>query len=182
MSKYQREINLILAQLKSGDKSKQQELYNKTYNHLRMIALRFAVNKDDYEDILLEAYLRIFRYVGSVDLTKDGYNWMCKVVQNVAYDFNRKYTYNLSLDDPNLNLEPDLSELFSFLEEKIVDKNLLEHEINKLTALEKEIIYLKFWQGLTYSQIAYKVDSKKPTVYKKIQSIIKKIRKNLKQI
>ncbi len=72
MSRFRNKINKLLYCLQMGDKSKQQELYNYTYNNLKVIALKYAVDKNDYEDILVEAYLRAFKYVGTADINRDG--------------------------------------------------------------------------------------------------------------
>ena len=34
--------------------------------------------------------MKLFKNIGSFDKDKDGYNWMCKIVQNCAYDINKK--------------------------------------------------------------------------------------------
>ena len=47
MSKYRNEINSILSDIQKGDTSKQQILFDKTVNFLRIIALKYALDKND---------------------------------------------------------------------------------------------------------------------------------------
>lgn len=170
MSKFQREINTILYEIKCGDKSKEKELFNVTYNYLKVIALRYAVDKNDWQDILLETYSRALKYIDNFDLTKDGYNWLCKITQNVAYDFNKQV-------EPNEPLEELKNEEVYFIEDSIVNRSFVTDELSKLPIYEQKLIYLKFWGNLSYSEIAKEVNGKKSTVHKQINTILKKLNK-----
>ena len=171
MSKFRNEINHILLCILRGDNSKKQILCEKTYNHLKAIALKYAIRKDDYEDILIEAYLRIFQYIHSVNLKKDGYNWMCKIVQNVAYDFNKSTSLSEIAYSGN--------DEFHFLEDELIDRNILFEEIKQLSRSDQELLYLRFWEGLSYSKIAKKVNGKKSSIHKHILKLVEKISINL---
>ena len=171
MSKYRNEINSILSDIQKGDTSKQQILLDKTVNFLRIIALKYALDKNDYEDILIEAYLRIFKYINSFNIKKDGYNWMCRIVQNVAYDFNSQTVSNLPLT------ELTFSSIIGDEIDKFIAKDELFSIICNLSAQEQNLIYLRFYEGLTYLEIAKMLNSRKSTVHKQINTILKKLRK-----
>lgn len=173
MSKLRDNVNLILYELQRGDTSKQQVLFDYTYNYLKIIALKYAYDKNDYEDILIEAYVKVFRYIKTVDINMDGYNWLCKIVQNVAYDYNKKYVSTVPFSD--LSNEPILGEL----EDNILNKDAFLKEVYKLSVSDQRLIYLKFYRDLPYSEIAKIVNSKKSTVHKRVSIIIDKIRENL---
>lgn len=176
MKDFNKNVNLILRDLKKGFKQKQKELFDYTYNHLKIIALTYAKNKNDYEDILVDAYLKAFKYVDSFNERKNGYNWLCKIVQNVAYDYNLKYTNEDSLSD--ITIEP--SDFFNF-EEKFLDESVLLSEINKLSSSDRELLYLKFWKNLSYREIAKHLNLKKSTVHKKISELITLLKNKLGQ-
>ena len=99
MSILRKDVNKVLIKIKKGDEESKNVLFEKTYNHLKSIAYPYVCNKADVEDVLIEAYLRIFQYVATFDSNKDGYNWMCKIVQNVARDWDKNFFQNLSLED-----------------------------------------------------------------------------------
>ena len=169
MSKYQHQINFIIQAIQRGDKSQEKKLYELTYNYLKIIALKYAFDKNDYEDILIESYLRIFKYIGTADTKKDGYNWLCKIVQNVAYDFNKGYVPNIPLD------EISLTAVVGDFRDSIEQKDVVVREICKLSIEKQKLLYLKFYEGLSYSQIAKELKSKKSTVHKQIAAILKEI-------
>ena len=99
MSILRTEVNKILIKIKKGDEESKNVLFEKTYNHLKTIAYPYVRNKDDVEDVLVEAYLRMYQYVSSFDPKKDGYNWMCKIVQNVARDWDKGFFQSVPIED-----------------------------------------------------------------------------------
>ncbi len=171
MSKYQNEVNLIIRKIQRGDKSRQNELYALTFNKLKIIALRYAFDKNDYEDILMEAYIRIFRYIDTADTKQYGYNWMCKIVQNAAYDINKRNLPSISLD------EISLTSVVGDFRDRIEQRDEIVREICKLSDYEQRLFYLKFYECKSYSQIAEIVKSKKSTVHKQTTAILKKLDK-----
>lgn len=78
MSILRNEVNKILKGIKEGDVSKQQELIESTCNFLKVISYKYLYNKDDVEDVVMEAYMKVYRSIDSCDLSLDGYNWICK--------------------------------------------------------------------------------------------------------
>ena len=170
MSRFRNEINSIIKDLQSGRTDRWQDLYNFTFNHLKVIALCYAENKDDWEDILNEAYLRIFKYIQTADLKKDGYNWLCKIVQNVAFDFSQKV--QSSNYDAN----------FSFLEieKDIIEKDALLMEISKLSKEDRRLLCLRYWENKTYREIARVLKMSKSVAHKRITILTNILEEKLK--
>ncbi len=173
MSKHGEYVNKLLKKIKKGDHKAFKELYNCTYNHLRVVACRYLRNLGVIEDVMQELYMRVYKYVQNADLEKDGYNWMCKIAENCAYEFNKLSVE--SADSDLIDEYRDPKELFSLLEDKL--------DINKaiLTLSEEEIsiLYKRFWEDSTYETIAEELNSKKSTIHKKIKLILEKLRKEL---
>ena len=89
MSTLRGEVNKLLSGIKAGKEDSKEKLFELTYNHLKIIARCYVHNKNDIEDVLQIAYLKVFRYINAIDVSKDGYNWLCKIVQNEAYRFGK---------------------------------------------------------------------------------------------
>lgn len=174
MSKFRVEVNAILKKIKCGDNLKKQDLFDITYNHLKVIALRYAIDKNDYEDILLETYVRAFKYINNFDSKKDGYNWLCKIVQNVAYDYNHKIETTVPLEYKRGNNN-------FFKEQDFEERDELILEIIKLPLYDQKLLYMKFWEDLSYSEIAEILKSKKSTIHRQTSIIIKKLMNKLKK-
>lgn len=173
MSFFRRDINGILSRIQNGDQSAKAELFEKTYNHLKVIAYRYLRDKNDVEDALSETYLKAFSSVDAFDKSKDGYNWLCKIAQHTAYDLNEKTLACLSMDErlaaaDETDFEAALSqsdEIWRWL------KNYDERD--------RRIVYLKFWENYSYSEIAKLMGMKKSNVHKRVSVVTSEILKKI---
>ena len=169
MSILRKDVNKILIKIKKGEEESKNVLFEKTYNHLKRIAYPYVRNKADVEDVLVDAYLRIFQYVSTFDPKQDGYNWMCKIVQNVAWDWNKQYSQEMPFDD----IAPS-SQIIE-TEELIADKDEVERWLRSYSERDRKMMYLRFWENRTIEEIAKALEMKKSNVHKRISKILKEI-------
>ena len=163
------EVNKILIKIKKGDEKSRNVLFQKTYNHLRIIAHPYVRNKDDIDDVLLEAYLRMYQYVSSFNPKKDGYNWMCKIVQNVARDFDRDFFQRVSLED----IEEKVQVIET--EDQIVLRDEVERWLKPYPERDRKMMYFRIWENRTIEEIAEALGMKKSNVHKRISKILDEI-------
>ena len=171
MSKFRIEINNILHKLQKGDTSLQEILFYKTYNYLKVIAFKYTYNKNDIEDVIIDAYVRIYQYIHTFNRLKDGYNWMCKIVQNVAYGFNKESGVVQYVEND--------SGIFGKYCEALENKWALMQELARLEKNDQQLIFLKYWENLTCREIARKLKMSKSTVHRRILGILEILRKKL---
>ena len=172
MSLLRGEVNRILKKLKSGNNAMMQELYQVTANHLKVIAYQYIFNKNDWEDVLMETYIRVQKYIQTFNDEKDGYNWLCRIVENIAHDMNRKNHREIPSEDEYLAFCVDNTMLESFKNDELL------RALSTRTSLEQELVYLKFYRGLTYKEIAVVVGRKVGEVKLHIKTAINEIRKD----
>lgn len=171
MSILRKDVNEVLIKIKSGDEESKNVLFEKTYNHLKSIAYPYVRNKADVEDVLIEAYLRMYQYVATFDPKKDGYNWMCKIVQNVARDWGKDFFQGVSLEDVKPN------GLMIEMEEMIATKDEVQRLLQSYSDRDRKMMYLRFWENRTIEEIAQALEMKKSNVHKRISKILKEILK-----
>lgn len=180
MSKHKRKINKLLELLKNSKdtcpkevrNTYLKELYDMTYNHLLIVAGAYLVDKSEREDVVNAAYMKALQYIKSYDTEKDGYNWLCKIVQNIAYDFNKqKKPVESYTDKVYTQEEKKVDELF----EVWIEISELYETINLLPKIEQKMIYYRYWEDMTYNEIAEKLGIKRTVVYDTIKRSIKKI-------
>lgn len=165
------EVNKILSRLKNGE-NRFEKLYDTTYKHLLIIARMYIRDKSLAEDALSEAYISAYKNIDVFSEDKNGYNWLCKIVQNKAYNINASTKNYEKLDE---NLE-DISNSF----DDLIDKCDMGKILNQLNSQEKELIYLKFFEDKTYQEIADIKKVSAPMIHKNVKRILKKIEKILK--
>ncbi|MBO4764946.1 MAG: sigma-70 family RNA polymerase sigma factor [Bacteroidales bacterium] len=71
-----------------GDNAARKELYLTYGPRMRALCRRYAANAADAEDLLQEAFIKIFRVIGRFKWTRPGslYSWMARVALNMAID------------------------------------------------------------------------------------------------
>lgn len=173
MSKYAKEVNKCLERLKRGDDSQYQALFGITWNHLCVVAKYYLKNKSYCDDVVMEVYERVMKYISSYKEGMDGYNWLCKITQRVAYSFNKKdRIFENSVEIEESDAEEDFT--------NIVDiKTDLDKIIKNLDPESRKIIVGYFYLNFTYEEIGKKLGKSKSVIYKQIKRILKKIKKFL---
>ena len=177
MSFFGKDINKILSRMQAGDERAKEELFEKTYNHLKAVAYRYLHDKNDAEDVLSNVYLKVFSSIKAFNKEKDGYNWLCKIVQNEAYDFNKKATSDLPIEDEILGTWQ------SDFDEGLAQTDEIWRWLKEYDERDRKIIYLKFWEEYSYAEIAQTLNMKKSNVHKRVSKIIAEIlEKNKNQV
>ena len=73
-----------------NNRQAQQELYNRFVYMMKGICLRYAQNEVEAEDILQEAFIRIFKNLNSYSSTGPLGAWARKITVNMALEQYRK--------------------------------------------------------------------------------------------
>ena len=88
----------------AGKRSAQSALYRKCSSVMMTICLRYAQNRDEAEDILQEAFLKIFQSIRSYRKEGSVEGWMKRVFINHAlnyYRMNKKMPFFEDIDHIN---------------------------------------------------------------------------------
>lgn len=174
--KYRRKVNEILKEYQAGDLSRGDELFQETRNHLKYVAYMYAYDKRDWQDILSDAYLRVHTFINNFDPKKDGYNWLCKIVQNVAYDYNKKNPAFASLSE--------LEQLRHFdycIDERLTTNDEVMRLLESLGLRDRRMIILRFFFGKTYAQIGEILHMTGANAHKQVKRILETLRANVEE-
>lgn len=139
-------------------------LYNYIY--------RMTRSRHDVEDILQEVFLKIFKNIQRIDFSKNYKSFIYKVARNSTLDFLRKRK-----DEYELNEEVMSGEDISY--RKIETKDRIEKALQSIRMEEREIILLKYIQGLKISEISEILEIPENTVKVRIFRAVRKIRKHM---
>ena len=169
MSFLGKQTNEILLRIKQGDEASKNELFNFTYNHLIIVAQKYLNNKSNAEDVVSSAYLKAFSYINSFESTQDGYNWLCKIVQNLCFDFNKKDKQWVPFEKV-ANIAHSID-----IETHIEKKDTIQTYLSSYSEQEQYFIYLRFWENRSFAEIAKLTGRKKSYVHKRVSKILKEI-------
>lgn len=75
-----------------GDNAARRELYETYSARLLSLCRRYVPDEADAEDLMQDAFVKIFRVIGRFRWTRPGslYSWMARVALNLAFDSIRK--------------------------------------------------------------------------------------------
>lgn len=75
-----------------GDNAARRELYETYGSRLLALCRRYAADAAEAEDLMQDAFVKIFRVIGRFRWTRPGslYSWMARVALNLAFDSTRK--------------------------------------------------------------------------------------------
>lgn len=101
----------LIAKCIEGDQQAQRELYNRYASKLMPMAMRYAKSQADAEDILQDAFIKIFRGLESFRKEAQFLTWMKRIVINTSINHNRKKLYQepmLDIEKTTLHVEQEL--------------------------------------------------------------------------
>lgn len=162
------DYKLIQLALKNGDQKAYAELLSRYRESVYFMMLRMCNNKDDAEDLTIEAFGRAFKRLEQYTPNFAFSTWLFKIASNNAIDFlrNKKKNNSLSLDS---KMENDEGQEFSKNiksptldpEENIIKKqkiDVLRDVVEKLKPRYKELVKMRYYEELSYEEIAAKLD------------------------
>lgn len=162
-------------------------LFTEYFSELQRYVLNFTSSKDFAEDSAQQSFMKLCKAKPSFENAESAKYWLKTVAKNCLFTFhkkNKKYIFADSqeaiLEVENLHPMIDFSSGFENLaksEEESFYKTTLVNLMNKLTKKQKEVLRLRYFENLTYEQIAKKTKNKVTNV----GFLINEGKKNLKK-
>lgn len=168
MSRLAKDVNRCLIAMQNGDLHKFEDLYKLTYNHMKSVALLYLTNKSLCEDVVEDIYVKFFKYYYSYQIGADGYNWMCKAAEHIAFNYNKiekEKNGNVNLDD----IAPPADPINAY--ENSDMRISLDAIFETLGEPNRTIAIHRYYLGETMEQIGRIVGMGKVAVYKRLQKI-----------
>ena len=164
----------LLFQIASGSKEALAQLYAETKSAVYGFALSILKNSHDAEDIMQEAYIRIYANAHTYKAQGKPLAWILTIVRNLALMKLReqKRITTLSPEDweiPDVTYGPDDNRL------------LVSTLLNRLTDQERQIVVLHSLTALKHREIAALLDLPLPTVLSKYHRALEKLKKSMKE-
>ena len=172
MDKLVLKINKIIVRIGKGDTYALDELFCITGRMLLFMAKKYLLDNSYAEDLVSETYLKVAKSAEGFDPKHNGLNWLYKIVKNGALNYNMRNKTHDSVElDENIGKE--------FADEWL-DTILVKSAVDSLNDCDKEIIYLRFWEGYSIQEIAHKIGKPLSTTHDTLKRICKQLKKHLK--
>lgn len=157
MKKSFQNLNLhdkLLTGCKRGDRRCQFELYNLYYKAMFNTSYRIVSNRIEAEDIMQEAFLKVFQNLDSYKAEVSFGAWFKKIVINQSLDYlrKRKIDYISFEDNPDYSQEEEINSPWEIEENTLFSE--VTREIEKLPNGYKIVLTLYLIEGYDHDEIA----------------------------
>lgn len=165
MSLQDPKLTALLARVADGDADAFSTLYTASSSKLFAVALRILRNREQAEEVVQEAYVKIWNHAG--DFKPDiaaPITWMAAIVRNRSLDEVRRKAGKVFVDDGALdNLESDDESAVALLERQD-DITKLRKCLEGLEAEKRKMVCLAYLDGMSREDLAHKFGKPEGTV------------------
>ena len=150
-----------------------EQLYRESYPTVYGRVLFRMRDTEAARDVTAEAFLRAARYFDRFDPSKSKFStWVNAIVNNCITDYYRKNEMHAPIDSvPESALADNTDHA-----QRIADADLARRLLEKLDSNDREIVFMKFCEGRTNSEIARILDMNPSTVATRVQRALAKMR------
>ena len=136
-------------------------------------AVAILGNREDARDAVQEAYLDAFQALGRFDLSRRFYPWFYTILRNCCFKLAARRARR------EVDCVDDL-ELLSPVPGVSVEETMsLERALFELADHERELVTLKHLDGLSYEELAERLDAPVGTIMSRLYHARKKLREKL---
>lgn len=155
-------INQAIEKAKQGDQAAYTFILDHHWNEVYNFMLKKTKNEIDAEDVSIQTFSKAFEQLERYN-PQFGFNtWLISIAKNTHIDLIRKRKSEKTLDiDHNDPIYTNLVDESPGIEDQLIyEQNLitLKNYIRQLKPHYQEIIMLRYFQELSYNEIAEKLD------------------------
>lgn len=171
----------LVAALKSRNQNAMGILYDRYSRALYGIAFRIVRSEKETEDVLQDAFVRIWEQIDRFDQERGTlYTWMHTIVRNLSLDMVKSKGYRNSRENQNLTGVVDTVEHQNKVEynPEIIG---IKESVDSLEPELVEIVNTLYFQGFTQSEAAKELNLPVGTVKTRARRALNHLRNILKQ-
>jgi len=166
----------LLHLIQDGDKSAFTELVNRHANRFYRIAFRFLNNRDNSEDIVQDAFLKLWNNAGTwkPDFDAKFTTWFSRIVINLCLDLKKKNKSSIELDGMELagnDETPDDTVI------KKQNSEILNRYLEELPERQQTAINLCFYEGVSNKEASEIMEIN----IKALESLLMRAKSNLRE-
>ncbi len=142
-----------------------EESLHKHYAGLYRMAYRYVRNEQDALDIVQESAYKAMKNCNSLREPQFAVTWLYQIVRNEAVSFLRK---NKQVCVPLLELDGEVEQRYTDVD--------LYRAMQTLNAGEKTVVLLRFFEGLSFQQIAEQLNENINTIKSRLYRALQKLK------
>lgn len=182
------EDRVLVTQAKNGDLQAFRRLVERHQRRATAIALGLVRDENDAQEVVQEAFLRVYRSLATFEGSSSFFTWLYRIVHNLAIDVMRRPSRRevglpeqASIDDgPN---EPLVSRIDGSDPSDVVRRGeirrRLEVALDALPPYHRGVILMREIEGMSYEEMATAMGVSKGTIMSRLFHARKKLQQAL---
>jgi RNA polymerase sigma-70 factor (ECF subfamily) len=147
------ELDKLLSRVALADRAAFDALYQRTAPRLFGVALRILNDRSDAEDVVQEAFVKVWRRATLYISTDDGapLQWLTSVVRNTAIDWRRRrrfFNADPAVEIPDEAPTPETAAAMSG------EARLLAECLETLDADKARLVRKAYFSGMSYAELS----------------------------
>lgn len=144
----------LLQKIAAGNQQALQQFYQRFSGVVYQFSMRTVANAADAAEVLNEVMLDVWRRADSFHGNSQVRTWLLSITRNKSIDLLRRKRPTQSLDDTDLVEEGDDRCELSFITELKEQGTQVRSCMDKLKDTHRQVVYLTFFEELSYTDIA----------------------------
>ncbi|NIO48798.1 MAG: sigma-70 family RNA polymerase sigma factor [Candidatus Aminicenantes bacterium] len=160
----------LIELVKKGSKEAYQQIVSRYMKKAYYIALSYVHNHQDALDISQESFIKAFRKIRNFSIQKPFFPWFYKLMKNLCLDHLRRRSRVKEIPLDGIQV----------LDEKREDREMKEvlwRGIERLPFEQREVVILRYFQQLSYDEIAEMTEKPVGTVMSSLYYSKKRLKK-----
>jgi RNA polymerase sigma-70 factor (ECF subfamily) len=160
----------LMTAVASGDETALAVLIDRYATSLHAYLLRHSGSREDADDLLQEAWVRVARAAKSFDTARRFRSWVYGIATNLARDlFRRRMTRESALRD--LATHPPVAP-----DTHLGESGELQARIADLPENMRAVVLLRYYEGMSEAEMAEALDVPTGTVKSRLHAALRKLR------
>lgn len=163
---------------RKGDASAYTKLMHLYASHLFRYGLRFAADEEFIKDCIQDVFMELWKRRRTISQTSFVKPYLFKSLRLKIFREYPKWNKNESIDETNYNFIVEFN-----IETKLIDDQTsneksekLRNRMDLLPKRQKEILYLRFYEGFDHDKISEVMDLSHQSAYNLLHSAISNLR------
>lgn len=176
----------LFQKISNRDSKALESLYDRYSPVLYTLVKRIVVDKEVAEEILADIFVMIWQKSSMFDINSGNlYSWLINLSRNKALDYIRRekslITDEYNDEYENVFIIPTISTLIpsNDLDKIFNNREKIYSAVHNLTEAQQYVLSLAYYDGLTESEIAKKLNIPLLTVKSKIRVALNSVKENL---
>jgi RNA polymerase sigma-70 factor (ECF subfamily) len=171
------EDRVLVLQAQTGDKKAFRKLVERHQRRAFAIAIALVRDESDANEIVQEAFLRVYRGLGAFEGTSSFFTWLYRIVSNLSIDVMRKPSRRESepLDPARLDAgvdQPLVSRIDGSDPQDVVRRAeiraRIEAALAELPPYHRGVILMREVEGMSYEEMAEAMGVSKGTIMSRL--------------